>query len=73
MEEIVVCGKSHVMGQFSESHETKLSVPLACGRDGQSREKHDVLLRFADRVCDGSARPDEVAYMLALMAQDIPA
>ena len=46
---------------------------LAFGRADQSREKCDVLLRFAGRICDGSARLDEVAYMLALSAQDTPA
>ena len=73
MNEIVVCGGTNVAGSFSESHETRLSEPLACGRSGQSREKADVLLRFAERICDGVARPDEVAFMLAMMAQDMPA
>lgn len=44
---------------------------LAQGRDNQSHAKNDLLVRFASRVCDGTTRPDEVAYMLAFMAQDI--
>lgn len=73
MDGIVITSVSKVTGTFSESEETCLTEPLAHGREMQSREKSDVLLRFANRICDGDAKPVEVAYMLALMAQDIPA
>lgn len=73
MTEIIICSNSNCVGSLVEATETRLSESLACGRSGQSREKNETLLRFADRICDGNARPEEVAYMLALMAQDIPA
>ena len=69
---VVECASTKTASGFSETDEIRISGTIAQGRSNQISEKDELLLRFASRVCDGITRPDEVAYMLALMAQDMP-
>ena len=67
-----MCNAINTVGNLQESENVRIDGTVACGRSGQSKRKNDLLLEFASRVCDGTARPFETTYMLALMAQDIP-